>query len=88
MRTICLRGGRVIDPASGFDAVADVRIEGAKIAAVGGHVGEADETLDLRGKVVAPGLIDLHVHLREPGQEGKETIAVPIVGNTTGRPAR
>ena len=79
MNSLLLTGGRVIDPAQGFDALADVFIQDGKIAGVGpalaAQVPQAVERLDARGLVVCPGLIDLHVHLREPGQSAKETIA-------------
>src|SRR5215831_2148100 len=79
MHALLLAGGRVIDPANRFDGPADVLIVGQKIAAVGPQaVAQAPsetERLDVRGQVVCPGLIDLHVHLREPGQTPKETIA-------------
>ncbi len=72
-------GGRVIDPANRFDGVADVLVVEGKIAAVGQGLAQkkpADaQTIDATGLVVCPGLIDLHVHLREPGQSAKETIA-------------
>jgi dihydroorotase len=77
MSTLVLAGGRVVDPASGFDAVADVVLHDGKVAAVGAGAGAAypgAERLDVSGKVVCPGLIDLHVHLREPGQTKKEDI--------------
>ncbi len=75
-RTILLKGGRVIDPANNIDKVADVLIEGIQIIAVGtGLSNRADLVIDCRDKIVAPGLIDLHVHLREPGGEEEETIA-------------
>lgn len=72
-----IRGGRVVDPASGRDGVADVLVERGRIAAVGAalDVGEAARTIDARGLVVAPGFVDPHVHLREPGREDEETIA-------------
>jgi dihydroorotase len=79
MNSLLLVGGRVIDPASGLDAVADVLVVDGKIAAVGKGIDAgipADAVrLDVAGRVVCPGLIDLHVHLREPGQSAKETIA-------------
>jgi dihydroorotase len=76
-RPILLRGGRVIDPSRGTDEVADVYLEGGKVASVGQGIAGADDAIriDARGKVVAPGLIDLHTHLREPGQEELETVA-------------
>ena len=67
-----IRGGRVVDPARGIDRVDDVWIRDGVFAA---KAKKADVTIDAKGKVVAPGFIDVHVHLREPGQEGKETIA-------------
>ena len=77
--SLLFRGGRVVDPATGLDAVCDVLIEGGRIAAVGGCGGiPADRTVDARGLVLVPGLIDLHVHLREPGYEAKETIATGV----------
>src|SRR5437867_10667550 len=79
MNSLLLTGGRVIDPASRFDAVADVLVADGKIAAVGSSAAiQAPpdvEHLPAEGLVVCPGLIDLHVHLREPGQTAKETIA-------------
>ena len=77
MRPLLLKGGRVIDPSRGFDQPADVLIQDGKIAAVKAGLGAPDgaEVRDVRGQVVAPGLVDLHVHLREPGNEDVETIA-------------
>ena len=73
---LLLKNGRVIDPASGMDAIADVLVEDGKIAAVGEKLLVADaESVDCTGKVVAPGLIDMHVHLRDPGLEAKEDVA-------------
>jgi len=76
-RPVVIRGGRVIDPSTGGDAVADVMIDDGRIGAVGRNIGSPDGAveIDARGKVVAPGFIDLHTHLREPGQEDLETVA-------------
>jgi dihydroorotase len=79
MKPLVLLDGRVIDPQQKLDAVADVVLAHGKVVAVGPEAAarapaEA-ERLDVRGKVVCPGLIDVHVHLREPGQGAKETIA-------------
>ena len=78
MSSLLLTGGRVIDPANRLDAVADVLIVNGKISAVGAAAAKqapaSTPTFDANGKVVCPGLIDLHVHLREPGQSAKETI--------------
>ena len=70
---LCITNGRVLDPATGFDAPASVNIENGKIVHVGNAL-PADETIDARGSLVVPGLIDMHVHFREPGREDKETI--------------
>jgi dihydroorotase len=79
MGSLLITGGRVIDPARQFDAPADVLIRDGKIAALGNgsaaQAGSGAERIDATGLVVCPGLIDLHVHLREPGQGAKETIA-------------
>ncbi len=74
MRLI-IRNGRVLDPLTGADGTADVLIENGRIRAVGPRL-EAGEApaFDAAGLLVAPGFIDMHVHLREPGQEHKETI--------------
>ena len=72
---LTIRNGRVIDPAAGLDTTCDVALENGKVIAVGGDVYRGGATLDASGLIVCPGLIDPHVHLREPGQEDKETIA-------------
>ena len=82
MSELLILGGRVVDPASGVDALRDVLVRDGRIAAVeppGVLAGVADSLpkelqIDAAGCVVAPGLIDIHVHLREPGQTHKETI--------------
>ncbi|MEQ1862576.1 MAG: dihydroorotase [Chthoniobacteraceae bacterium] len=70
MSALLLKNGRIIDPANRRDEIGDVHIVDGRIAASGGT-----ETIDCTGKIIAPGLIDLHVHFREPGQGAKETIA-------------
>jgi dihydroorotase len=79
MNSLLLVGGRVIDPANRFDSPADVLVMDGKIAAIGPEAAARTppetERIDVAGRVVCPGLIDLHVHLREPGQTAKETIA-------------
>ena len=74
---LLLRGGRVIDPGRGMDGVADVLVADGKVAAVGPGLPtpEGADVRDVRGLVVAPGLVDVHVHLREPGNEDEETVA-------------
>ena len=77
MNSLLLTGGRVVDPANKFDALADVLILAGKISAIGKKLSAPAgvETFDATGKIVSPGLIDLHVHFREPGQTAKENIA-------------
>jgi dihydroorotase len=79
MNSLLLTGGRVIDPANRLDQTADVLITDGKIAAISPDAANQApsniERMDVAGLVVSPGLIDLHVHLREPGQTAKETIA-------------
>jgi len=72
---LLIKNGRVIDPAKGIDKVCDVLIADGKIAAVGKIEKSADTTIDAKDRLVVPGLIDIHVHLREPGDEEEETIA-------------
>jgi dihydroorotase len=82
---LLLRGGRVVDPANALDGRADVRVRGAVVAAVGALSPEPGErVIDVDGLIVAPGLIDVHVHLREPGQEWKETIATGTAAAAAG----
>ncbi|MEA2697822.1 MAG: dihydroorotase, partial [Myxococcales bacterium] len=77
----CLRGGRVIDPARNLDSTADVLVKDGVVARIGvgiaggAGVDKGTRVLDVSGCWVMPGLIDLHTHLREPGQEYKEDIA-------------
>jgi dihydroorotase len=74
--TILIKNGRVIDPLSGLDEVADVLIKGDAIEKIGKNIPSTgvEKIIDASGLVVAPGLIDVHSHLREPGYEWKETI--------------
>jgi len=75
-RPLLLRGGRILDPASGTDQVGDVLLADGRIKAVGPGLEAPDaEVIDVSGKWIAPGFIDMHVHLREPGGEEAETIA-------------
>jgi dihydroorotase len=76
MRPLVLRGGRVIDPSRDLDQTADLLIQDGKIAAIGTGLSAPEAELrDVTGKIVAPGLVDAHVHLREPGNEDEETVA-------------
>jgi dihydroorotase len=75
MTTLRISNGRVIDPAQDIDRVADLWLRDGRVVGVGPQPGAADRTLDASGKIVCPGLIDMHVHLREPGREEDETVA-------------
>lgn len=75
MSRLLIQNGRVIDPSQQMDRVTNLLIENGKIAAYDASAGSSATVLDASGKIVAPGLIDMHVHLREPGREEDETIA-------------
>ncbi len=76
MKALLIKNGRVVDPASGLDDKRDLLVENERIAALDKSITRADaEVFDATNLVVAPGFIDLHVHLREPGKEAAETIA-------------
>jgi dihydroorotase len=89
MATMLIHGGRVIDPAGGFDRTADVLVADGRIAAVSEKPGElslrgADSSIDAAGCIVAPGLIDPHVHLREPSDRHEESIATGAAAAVNG----
>jgi dihydroorotase len=89
MMKIHIQGGRVVDPASGYDAVADIAIADGKILAIGDLPDgfQSDRTLSARGCIVAPGLVDLSVRLREPGHEHEgmltSELAAAVAGGVT-----
>ena len=85
MKTL-IRGGRVVDPANGVDGMLDVLVEDGVIARVGRDLPAGDATVREapKGAIVCPGLIDMHVHLREPGQEHKETVATGTAAAVAG----
>ena len=83
--SIAIRNGRVIDAASGFDGSADLLLENGRIALVGMvPEGSGDSEIDAAGLVVMPGLIDMHVHLRQPGFDNKETISTGTAAAAAG----
>ncbi|MBN2831483.1 MAG: dihydroorotase [Candidatus Omnitrophica bacterium] len=73
-KSILVKDGRVIDPANSLDEVLNILITDGKIAKVGKNIKNSSEIIDAKGKIVIPGLVDMHVHLREPGREDKETV--------------
>ncbi len=84
MNDLIITNGRVIDPASGLDEIGDVVIAGGKIARVGKARPKARRTIDAGGMIVCPGLIDVHVHCREPGHEEEETIETAAAAAVAG----
>src|SRR5438045_8120177 len=86
-KSLLIKGGHLIDPAAKINAPMDVLLRDgrvAEIAAPNKTRGAADEKFDARGLIVAPGFVDLHVHLREPGQSYKETIATGTAAAAAG----
>jgi len=75
MSSILIKNGHVVDPVNDINEELDVYIEDGKIKEIGKNLGNGDTVIDAKGKIVAPGLVDMHCHLREPGQEYKEDIA-------------
>src|SRR5271168_64758 len=85
--SLLIKGGHLIDPAPRIDAPMDVLLKDGRVAEVAAPNkirGGADEKFDAHGLIVAPGFIDLHVHLREPGQTQKETIATGTAAAAAG----
>jgi dihydroorotase len=82
--SIVVRGGRLIDPARGIDAVADVVIRDGRVTDIAASEVHGVPVFDARGLVVAPGFVDLHAHLREPGYEYRETIATGTAAAVAG----
>ncbi|HZF10300.1 MAG TPA: amidohydrolase family protein, partial [Thermoanaerobaculia bacterium] len=83
---LLIHGGRLIDPAQGIDGALDLLLEDGAVAQVGERLKRPKdaETIDASGLVVCPGLIDIHVHLREPGQEYKETVETGTMAAAAG----
>ena len=73
--TILIKNGRVVDPIQNIDAEQDIFIRNGKVAKVAKGIQEkAEQTIEAKGRIVMPGIVDMHVHLREPGREDKETV--------------
>src|SRR5215211_675269 len=75
MASLLIQHGTILDPSQKLERKADLLIRDGKIAAIGTNLGKADRAIDATGCYVTPGLIDVHVHFREPGDEEEETIA-------------
>ena len=83
--SILIKNGRVIDPANKIDAVLDILVEDNKISQVAKNIKvQAESIMDASNKIIAPGLIDMHVHLRQPGREDKETVATATAAAAKG----
>jgi len=75
MSKLLIKGGRVLDPAQSLDDIRDILIENGRIASIEKNIDATGaEIIDAAGKLVTPGLVDIHVHLRDPGLEYKEDI--------------
>ena len=88
MTALAIRGGHLLDPAAGVDGAKDILFKDNRVAEIAApgklKLANGAETLDAKGLVIAPGLVDIHVHLREPGQGYKETIATGTVAAAAG----
>src|SRR4028119_71893 len=86
MPSLLIHGGRIVDPSQDLDGPYDLLIEDGAVARIDGKIEKPEgiETLDATGLVVSPGLIDIHVHLREPGQEYKETVRTGTMAAAAG----
>src|SRR5438552_1807107 len=84
MSTLLIQNGTILDPSQNHEQKGDLLIRDGKIAAIGTNPGHADRTIDASGCYVTPGLIDVHVHFREPGDEEEETIATGAAAAVAG----
>lgn len=83
--SILIKGGRVVDPVNKIDAVLDILIEDSRVARVANDIKtQADSIIDATGKIVGPGIVDMHVHLRQPGREDKETVSTATAAAAKG----
>ncbi len=83
--SILIKGGRVIDPANKIDAILDIFIQNNKISKIAQNIQASAETIiDATDKIIAPGIVDMHVHLRQPGREDKETVATATAAAAKG----
>jgi len=83
--SILIKNGRLIDPANKIDAMLDILVEDNKISQVAKDIkAQADSVIDATNKIIAPGVVDMHVHLRQPGREDKETVATATAAAAKG----
>ena len=84
---VLIKNGRVIDPSQSLDMVSDIYVQGDRVKEISGRIDtprKSDTVIDASGQIVAPGLVDIHVHLREPGYEHKETIKTGCLAAAAG----
>jgi dihydroorotase len=84
MPSILIKNGTILDPSQKMNQRADLLLRDGKIAAIDQNLGNADQTIDATNKLVVPGLLDIHVHFREPGNEEEETIATGAAAAVAG----
>src|SRR6201986_2405543 len=84
MSSTLIKSGTVLDPSLTLTQRADLLLRDGKIAAIGTNLGPVDQTIDATGTLVVPGLLDIHVHFREPGNEEEETIATGAAAAVAG----
>ena len=81
MKNLIFKNARIVDPANGIDGVGDLFVENGVFSA---SAPRGAETVDASGKILIPGIVDIHAHLREPGQTSKETIATGTAAAAAG----
>src|SRR5580692_3311838 len=84
MSSLLIKNGTILDPSQKMNQRADLLLRDGKIAAIGQNLGSADQIIDATNKLIVPGLLDIHVHFREPGNEEEETIATGAAAAVAG----
>src|ERR1700689_723796 len=84
MSSLLIKNGTILDPSQQINQRSDLLLRDGEVAAIGNNLGVADKVIDASGKLVVPGLLDIHVHFREPGNEEEETIATGAAAAVAG----